>query len=429
MAALNRRRLLTLILLWRRLRRRKYRKRFWVRQIYAERKEKGEYHTLVREAMLFDSDLFFRLFRMTPSKFEELLGFCAPRITRKKARREAIGPGERLSVTLRYLVTGDAFSTIAASYRLSCTSVGRIVKETCSVIWDVLSSEGFITVPKNPSEWKKIAQDFESRWNFPNCVGAIDGKHVAIQCPPRGGSMFFNYKKFHSIVLMAVCNAKYEFTMVDIGDYGRLSDGSVFSSSNIGIAMENNLINLPAARKLPGTDKLFPYVFVGDEAFPLKSYMVKPYPRGSIQMPERIANYRISRARRIIENAFGIATTRFRLFRRAITADVDVATEATKAVIILHNYLMAEKSFSNNAYCPPDFVDLEHNGTIREGAWRQENNCNSGFQDARSMGSNNYSVTAKVTRDNFRDYFISNAGAVPWQNDMVLATENTFDRL
>lgn len=146
-------------------------------------------------------------------------------------------------------------------------------------------------------------------------------------------------------------------------------------------------------------------------------------------MPERIANYRMSRARRIIENAFGIATTRFRLFRRAITADVEVATEATKAIIVLHNYLMAEKSFSNNAYCPQDFVDLEHNGNIREGAWCQENNCNSGFQDVRSMGSNNYSMAAKVIRDNFRDYFISNAGAVPWQNDMVLATENTFDRL
>lgn len=225
--------------------------------------------------------------------------------------------------------------------------------------------------------------------------------------------MFFNYKKFHSIVLMAVCNDKYEFTMVNIGDYDRLSDGSVFSSSNIGIAMENNIINLPAARQLPGTDKLFPY-------------MVIPYPRGAIQMQERIANYRISQARRIIENAFGITTTRFRLFRRAITANVEVhvATEATRAVIVLHNYLMAEKFFSNNAYCPPDFVDLEHNGTIREGAWRQENNCNSGFQDGRSMGSNSYSMAAKVIRHNFRDYFISNAGAVPWQNDMVFATED-----
>lgn len=94
---------------------------------------------------------------------------------------------------------------------------------------------------------------------------------------------------------MAVCNVKYEFTMMDIGNYGRrIFKRSVFSNSNIGIAMGNNMINLPAARhKL---DKLFPYVFVEDYAFPLKSYMPKRYRRKS-------------RASRMIENAFEMATT------------------------------------------------------------------------------------------------------------------------
>jgi hypothetical protein len=75
---------------------------------------------------------------MSPAKFEELLGCVGPNIRRFNSTREAIGPGERLSVTLRYLVTGDAFSTIAASYRISDTTVGRIVKETCSALWNVL---------------------------------------------------------------------------------------------------------------------------------------------------------------------------------------------------------------------------------------------------------------------------------------------------
>lgn len=75
-------------------------------------------------------------------------------------------------------------------------------------MWDVLCAQGFFNVPKTPTEWVRIAHEFETRWNIPNCVGAIDGKHVIIQCPPRGGSMFFNYKKFHSTVLMAVVNEK-----------------------------------------------------------------------------------------------------------------------------------------------------------------------------------------------------------------------------
>ena len=273
----------------------------------------------------------------------------------------------------------------------------------------------------------KKSQEFKKRWNFPNCVGAIDGKHVVVQCPLRGGSMFFNYKKFHSIVLMAVVDANYKFTMVDVGDYGRLSDGSVFSSSQIGIAMEKKLLNMPSSSLLPQSSTECPYVFVGDDAFPLKPYMIKPYPRGEIRLHEKIANYRFSRARRIVENAFGIATSRFRLFRRAITADIEVAVHATKAVIALHNYLMTGRCFSDNPYCPPDYVDLELNGSFKLGGWREDNE-NTGMLNITNLGSNNYSLEAKTVRDNFRDYFNSDAGSVPWQNEMVTCTSYSFDR-
>lgn len=223
-------------------------RQFWVRQIYRERKQKGEYHSLVKQVKLLDHEIFFQMFRMSATKFEELLRFIAPHITKDCLRREPIMPEERLSVTLRYLVTGDSFKTISSSYRMSDTTVGRIVKETCNAIWIALQKEGFLDVPKTLDEWKMISEQFEKKWNFPNCIGAIDGKHVIIQCPPRGGSMYFNYKKFHSIALMASVNANYEFVMVDIGDYGRLSDGSVFSSSNLGYAINNDALNIPPPR-------------------------------------------------------------------------------------------------------------------------------------------------------------------------------------
>ena len=121
--------------------------------MYKERKTKGEYYTLVREAMLFDSEFFFRMFRMSSSQYEELLGFVGPRLLRVNARREPISTGERLSVTLRYLVSGDAFSTIATSYRLSETTVGRIVKDTCSALLDVLYANGYLLVPSTAAEW------------------------------------------------------------------------------------------------------------------------------------------------------------------------------------------------------------------------------------------------------------------------------------
>ena len=82
--------------------------------------------------------------------------------------------------------------------------------------------------PSNEEEWKHIAQDFDTMWDFPNCLGAVDGKHVRIVPPADSGSYFYNYKGSHSLVLMAVVNAKYKFIMCDIGVKGRISDGGVF---------------------------------------------------------------------------------------------------------------------------------------------------------------------------------------------------------
>ena len=140
------RRLLVLIVLRRRLRRQneKYKKCFWMRRIYQERILKGEFHLLIKEMILFDHEYFFRFFRMAPETFEKLLSWVSPYIQKKTTRmREPVSPSERLSVTLRYLVTGDEQISIAASYRISPSTVGRIIGETCKVLWQVLIEKGY----------------------------------------------------------------------------------------------------------------------------------------------------------------------------------------------------------------------------------------------------------------------------------------------
>ena len=138
------------------------------------------------------------------------------------------------------------------------------------------------------------------------------------------------------IILLAVCNARYEFTLVDIGDAGKQSDGGVYKSSNLGYAIDNNTINIPPPCPIVSNDKSYPFVFVADDAFQLKSYMLKPYARLDADTRKRIFNYRLSRARRVIENCFGIAAARFRIFRRPIIPKVENVVKITQAVVSLH---------------------------------------------------------------------------------------------
>ncbi|XP_065673860.1 putative nuclease HARBI1 [Hydra vulgaris] len=349
---------------------------------------------------------------MTPTKYEHLLSLIAPAITKSSLRRETIGASERLMVTLKYIFGGTSQIDLAGMFRISPTSVGRIINKTCIAIWTILLAKEYISYPKSEDEWKAIANEFEKKWNFSNCIRAIDGKHIVMQAPSRSGSFYFNYKKSHSIVLMAICNANYEFTLIDIGDTGRNSDGGVFKSSKIGIAFESNLLHIPEPKKPNGSNVKLPYVLIGDEAFPLKKYLMKPYPKEILSLKERIYNYRLSRARRIIENTFGILAARCRIFRKPIIANKITVINVTKAATALHNYLMHGRQFEPlNQHCPFGFVDCEISSGLLAGEWRSNVSNYQGITTLqKQLGSNNYSRDAKAVRELFRDFFNSPQG-------------------
>jgi len=152
--------------------------------------------------------------------------------------------------------------------------------------------------------WLHIVNDFWDLWNSPNCIGAIDGKHMKVQAPPNSGSKFFNYRHSFSVVLLAFIDARYKFTVVDDWSYGRNSDGGIFVYSKLGKCLETPL-GILEDKQLSGTSRLAPHVIVGDEPFPLETYLMRPYP-GSPSKGDNeksIFNYQLSRARRVVENA------------------------------------------------------------------------------------------------------------------------------
>ena len=194
-------------------------------------------------------------------------------------------------------------------------------------------------------------------------------------------------------------NADYRFVFIDVGSNGRVNDGAVFRNSTLNSAMENNLLNWPDNS-----------VIIGDDAFPLRNNLLKPYSKANLTLKQKIFNYRLSRARRVSENAFGILAQRFRVFGRPVELKVSTIDLVIRSAYYLHNWLRMTSSNYISMGCV-DYEDLD-TGTFHEGQWRAERNV--GLAPVRNIASNNYSTSAANLRDQYADYF-SGAGSVPWQ--------------
>ncbi|XP_044584731.1 protein ALP1-like [Cotesia glomerata] len=255
---------------------------------------------------------------MSATEFEELLCLVSPFITKENVIREAISASARLAMTLRYSATGDCLTSISYQYLVGFTTASNIINETCQVIWNCLYKK-VLPYPLETTDWLEISKEFDRQWQFPHCIGAADGKYIQIQCPDNAGSSFYNYKNSHSIVLMAICDANYSFTFVDIGAYGRRSDGGIFRDSQMGQKFQQMQMNLPNPEQLTVDGLPLPYVMVGDEAFQLTNYLLRPYPgKGGLNQERNIFYYRLSRARTTIENSFGILVNRWRILKKPI---------------------------------------------------------------------------------------------------------------
>lgn len=146
----------------------------------------------------------------------------------------------------------------------------------------------------NKEKWEDVAQRFLSKTNFPNCLGAIDGKHIRLIKPCHSGSHYFNYKKYFSVVLMALVDADYKFIYVDIGSFGSSADSTVFQKSKFGKRLASNQLDLPENRPLPGTEGLdILFVFEADDMFAIHEHLMKPYSLRNLDTRKRIFNYSV----------------------------------------------------------------------------------------------------------------------------------------
>ena len=163
--------------------------------------------------------------------------------------RKPISVEGKLAVTLRFLATGESFSSLSFLFRIHFTTISAFVPIVCYYIYQVLKGE-YGKVPASETEWIALADESNKRWNFPNAIAAIDGKHISIKKTVSGVSEFYNYKGFYSVVLMGMFSHDYRFLFHDTGCQGRISDGGVWANSKFCKDLKNRKLKIPKGRAL-----------------------------------------------------------------------------------------------------------------------------------------------------------------------------------
>jgi DDE superfamily endonuclease len=202
---------------------------------------------------------------------------------------------------------------------------------------------------------------------------------------------------------MAVVDSNGKFMNIDVGAQGRIGDAGVYSNCSLSRALENETLAIPKSDNLPGTDLCCPYMLVGDEAFPLRTFLMKPFHRRGMADEEIVFNYRLSRARRIVENAFGMLANRFRIYRAPIVLRPCAAKEVVLATTVLHNFLADRKaaaieddSDDENATCGDDNVSDDDDDDVQT----------DGLRSTRIENFGRPMTDAKELRDKLAHYFM-----------------------
>ena len=297
-------------------------------------------------------------FRMGKETFFYLCDKLRPSISRQNTTfRNAISTERRVAITLWCLATPTEYRTIAHLFGVSRAAVCLIVQETCEVIVrDLMAS--YITFPTG-DDMKKVVDGFETRWGFPQCVGAIDGTHIPIAAPALNHSDYYNRKGWYSMILQAVVDHDYMFRDICIGWPGSVHDARVFANSMLyRQIMEDDLLANGDTRTLMGTT--VPVCIIGDSAYPLETWLMKPFTdNGNLISDQQCFNYHLSRARMVVENAFGRLKARWRRLLKRNDMKTKHIPNVIAACCVLHNLCEVHGESFNDIW-------LQHNVTCTQ---------------------------------------------------------------
>ena len=309
---------------------------------------------------------------------------------------------------------------------MGISTVQEIVKQVGVVVWETLCPEYMPTL-QTPAEWRTVADGFDRWWQFPNCYGALDRKYCVIQAPPHSGSLYWNYKKTFSIILMALVDSKYRYIMIDIGAPGMEGDSNTFWNSAFGMEFMNNNIPFPQPENLPRNDIRVLFVLIRDEAFPSDIHLLKPYSKKSkctTAKTRAVFNYRLSCMRMCVECVFGVLSSQFHFLLRHMVLSPDMASVLVKAACMLHNFLVKPNDPLVQAMEVKLNAELEQDRQdCHEWNYRKLSEDDVGLQPVAPLPGYHTSKEAHQSRNLFATYFQSKEGYIPWQDKYSCITD------
>ncbi|XP_067120253.1 uncharacterized protein [Centruroides vittatus] len=317
----------------------------WVKSWFNEKQRENQscYIQLMNELRLSNAESYRGDVRMDIDTFQSILSKIEPDIMKQYTNmRSPISAGERLSLTLRYLATGEKYHVLKAQYGIAVSTLSGIVREVMDAIYNAYHSE-YMKIPTTENEWIQIASEFESTWQFPHCVGAVGGRHVRVKYPEEAASALPNYKGFYGIVTMVIVRADLSFVFVDVGTYARQRDSMVWGATTLKTFIESGELNIPPNAALENGEYSLPYVFIAGEEIEMTSCILQPYSYRQVTAQKQLFNFRLSRARNVVENAFGLLANAWRVLNNTILFPPDKVKKIILTCCILHNILIRRK--------------------------------------------------------------------------------------
>ena len=203
-----------------------------------------------------------------------------------------------------------------------------------------------------------------------------------------------------------LCDANYKAIWAHVGSPGSESDCGIYNDSPMFQGIQDETIKLPPPEPLPNDTEDTPYFFIGHDAFPLCQHMLNSFSTRYMDNDQLVFNYRLSRARRVVENLFGIMASRFRCLLRTLEVTPEKAVSITKACLTVHN-LFRERYGMNNIGADEE----DENNEVIPGQWRTDAVTHEVDAQLHAPRAN---AAGQALCTTFQHYFNSDAGSVPW---------------